>query len=285
MSNPLVPLPHSRILFIVIVFASVVSDGLCQSDSASATSENSFATTIANDGLSGLRTAGYVLLAPTRWNSDDLIIAGGIVAGTAVAYSVDNTVFRLMDRNRTHFNDDVSRVAVEYGSGYFAAGLPLAIYGTGLILRDKWIRETAMLMGTTILLTSTLTTVGKIGIGRARPYTGFGRHEFKLFNAHEDFVSFPSGHTTAAFALSAVLAARIKNPWASIGLYGVATAAAVSRLYSHDHWLSDVVFSAAYTTAVANSVVRWFEHETEVGGRSSFNIIPSGNGVGVVWLL
>ena len=206
-----------------------------------------------------------------------------MTGGTTIAYAADNEVFDLMNRNRTPLNDDITKVAVEYGSGYFAAGLPLVMYGTGFILRDKWVRETAMLMGTTVLLTSALTTVGKIVIGRARPYTGFGRHEFKPFNAHEDFVSFPSGHTTAAFALSAALAARIKNPWVSIGLYGVASAAAVSRLYSHDHWLSDVVFSAAYTTAVANSIVHWFERGDEAGAHT-VNVIPSGNGIRVVWL-
>jgi membrane-associated phospholipid phosphatase len=95
-------------------------------------------------------------------------------------------------------------------------------------------------------------------------------------------VSFPSGHTTVAFAVSAVLAERIKNPWASVGLYGAATAAAVSRMYTQDHWLSDVVFTAAYTTAIAHAVVKWFEKENE-GDAHAFNIVPTTSGVSIVW--
>ena len=97
-------------------------------------------------------------------------------------------------------------------------------------------------------------------------------------------MSFPSGHTTAAFALSAVLAARIKNPWATVGLYGVAAGAAMSRMYTRDHWLSDVVFTAVYTSAVANSVVHWFEKDDQpAGAGQSFHITPTINGVRVAW--
>jgi membrane-associated phospholipid phosphatase len=156
------------------------------------------------------------------------------------------------------------------------------MYIYGLILQDKWVRETAVLMGSTLLLTSVITTAGKAVIGRARPYTDFGNHKFKPFDGREDFVSFPSGHTTVAFAVSAVLAARIKNPWASVGLYGVATAAAVSRMYTRDHWFSDVVFTAAYTAAVSQAVVEWFEKENE-DGEHVFNIAPTPSGLSVEW--
>ena len=239
-----------------------------------------------NDGLTALNAAGHVLTIPTTWDGADWLMVGGVVGATATCSLLDDEAFDLMRRNQSTFNKNVTRVAVEYGSGYFAVGLPAAMYISGLVLEEQWVRETAVLMGSTLLLTSAITTVGKIVIGRARPYTGFGNHEFKPFGAQADFMSFPSGHTTAAFALSAVLAARIKNPWASVGLYGAATAAAVSRMYTRDHWLSDVVFTAAYTTAVAHSVVKWFEREREnKGDAHTFNIIPTASGVSLVWQL
>jgi membrane-associated phospholipid phosphatase len=212
----------------------------------------------------------------------DWLVAGGVVGVTAASFLLDDEAFDLTKRNHSSFNNDLTRVAVEYGSGYVAIGLPIGMYITGLVLEDTWVRETAALMGSTLLLTSAITTAGKVVIGRARPYTGFGNHEFRVFSGQAGFMSFPSGHTTVAFAISAVLAARIKNPWASVGLYGVATAAAVSRMYTQDHWLSDVVFTASYTTAVAHSVVKWFENENQDNAHA-FNIVPTTSGVSVEW--
>ncbi len=242
-------------------------------------------STISHDGVAALRTMGHVLAAPMRWDGRDLLIAGGIVGVAAVCYSLDNRMYNLMERNHSAVNDHATSVAAEYGSGYFAIGIPAALYLSGILFKDEWVRETAVIVGSTVLLAGAITTVGKIVIGRARPYTGFGRHTFRPFKAKEDFMSFPSGHTTAAFALSASLATRIRNVWASVGLYGLAIAASTSRMYTRDHWLSDVVFSAAYTTAVAHSVVKRFENERPEGeDEHSLQIVPTENGVSVVWL-
>ena len=271
-----------------ISFLFITRICIAQIDSTSATVESqatghSLISIVGNDGLTALQIAGHVLTNPTRWDGRDLLVAGGLGVATGASFFLDDETHRLMERNHASFTDDVTRVAVEYGSGYLAIGLPVTMYITGWAIEDTWLRETAMLMGTTVLLTSAITTAGKIIIGRARPYTGFGSHHFNSFSARAEFMSFPSGHTTVAFALSAVLAARIRNPWASVGLYGLATCAAASRIYTRDHWLSDVVFTGAYTAAVAHSVVHWFENEGGDGAATGFDIIPTTNGVCVAW--
>jgi membrane-associated phospholipid phosphatase len=266
---------------VMLLASAVVAVSPAQTDSLHAVESSPLLSRVGNDGLTALKAMGHVLGAPSRWDGGDWLIAGGIAGGTVLSALLDDETSRLMKRNHSPFNEDVTAVVVEYGSGYVAIGLPVALYIAGFALEDTWTRETAVLMGSTLLLTSAITTVGKVAIGRARPYAGFGNHEFRSFNGHEDFMSFPSGHTTAAFAVSAVLAARIRNPWASAGLYGVATAAAASRMYTRDHWLSDVVFTAAYTTAVAHSVVKWFEKGNEDDAHA-FNIVPTMDGVRVV---
>jgi len=272
---------------VVISFLVVTNICIAQTDSVRTVTEglvpsHSVLTTVSKDGLTALRAAGHVVVAPMRWDGADWLVVGGVVGVTAAGFLLDDEAFDLMERNHSSFNTDLTRATVEYGSGYVAIGLPVAMYIYGLALEDKWVRETAVLMGSTLLLTSAITTAGKVVIGRARPYTGLGNHEFRPFNGRAGFVSFPSGHTTAAFAISAVLAARIKNPWASVGLYGAAMAAAVSRTYTQDHWLSDVVFTVAYTTAVAQSVVKWFEKEKE-DDVHAFNIVPTASRVSVEW--
>ena len=66
----------------------------------------------------------------------------------------------------------------------------------------------------------------------------------------------PSGHATVAFAVSSVLAERIDNLYASIGLYSIASVTAISRLYHNRHWLSDVAVAATIGTATGLFVVR-----------------------------
>jgi membrane-associated phospholipid phosphatase len=236
---------------------------------------------MSRDGWKLLGAMEHVVTSPVRWDGNDLLFAGGITAGTGVAFLLDNEAYDMMTRNHTSTNDRLRKVAVEFGSGYVAFGVPVVLYVTGLAVQDDWLRETAVVVGGTVVLASALTTVSKSIIGRARPYRELGNHHFRPFTLSDDFKSFPSGHTTAAFALAASLAGRIGNTWASIGLYGVATAASVSRLYSRDHWLSDVVFAAAYTTVVAHSMVRWFEPSSESTG-DAFRVLPTGDGVMLV---
>ena len=47
-----------------------------------------------------------------------------------------------------------------------------------------------------------------------------------------------------AFALATSLADEIHRPWATVGLYGMATAVGWSRINDNRHWLSDIAAGA-----------------------------------------
>lgn len=62
----------------------------------------------------------------------------------------------------------------------------------------------------------------------------------------EDFHSFPSGHTTTAFANATILHEEYgqRSVFYSIGGYGAATATGAMRILNNKHWLADVLMGA-----------------------------------------
>ncbi|WP_035333705.1 phosphatase PAP2 family protein [Dyadobacter crusticola] len=62
----------------------------------------------------------------------------------------------------------------------------------------------------------------------------------------EDNHSFPSGHTTTAFANAEILHQEYgdRNVFYSIGGYGTATAVGTMRILNNKHWLADVLMGA-----------------------------------------
>ena len=85
-----------------------------------------------------------------------------------------------------------------------------------------------------------VSTVTKIVVGKSPPLHGQRAHDVQAVCVpHRNYASFPSAHIVA-FHFS-VLAKRIKKTWVSIGLYGLAAGCGISRMYTNEHWISDVV--------------------------------------------
>jgi len=98
----------------------------------------------------------------------------------------------------------------------------------------------------------------KFTVGRHRPdTTGAGPWRFRPFSRHDEWQSFPSGHTTHVFAIAAGIAAEVHDPVVAFGAYGVAALVGWQRIESRAHWPSDVVASAALAIAVSSTANRW----------------------------
>jgi membrane-associated phospholipid phosphatase len=69
--------------------------------------------------------------------------------------------------------------------------------------------------------------------------------------------SFPSGHTTAAFAVATVFAEAYKNrPWIPVVAYSAASLVGISRLSENKHWITDIVAGATLGYLSGKQVVR-----------------------------
>jgi membrane-associated phospholipid phosphatase len=146
----------------------------------------------------------------------------------------------------------------------------LAAHRPGLVRGSLRVAASLVLAGVT-------TTAGKLTLGRLRPSSERDADDFKPFSGHD---SFPSGHTTMAFALAASLANEVRRPWATVGLFTVAAGTGWSRLNDNQHWLSDAVAGAVVGVTSAELVdARWRVFRLRP---PTLLVTPTGAGLG--WL-
>jgi len=223
----------------------------------------------------GLHLAG----APARWDGRDLMHASAIIGITGLAAFADDDMRDMVFRSRSATADNVESVVRLAGEVWLLAALAGGAYGAGLLIEDDWLRETAFLAGTSLILTTVAARIMKTVVGRGRPYYTDDPATFRMFSLADAYNAFPSGHSVAAFSVSAVLAYRIDNVWATAGLYGLAALTAFSRVYADEHWFSDTVFGALFSTALTRSVIAWYTGERGDTPDSGFRVLPTTNGI------
>jgi hypothetical protein len=111
-----------------------------------------------------------------------------------------------------------------------------------------------------VVVTWAYTSVLKRAVGRERP------------NGQND-KSFPSGHSSNAFALATV-AERHYGWKVGVPAYALASAVAVSRLQRDKHYLSDVVAGAAIGYIVGRTVVRVNSEPLGQRGGATVSVTP-----------
>jgi undecaprenyl-diphosphatase len=92
-------------------------------------------------------------------------------------------------------------------------------------------------------------------IGRVRP-SAAGPFAYEPFSWRSEYASFPSGHTTTAFAALVAIGAICPRLRPVLWFYAVAIAA--SRVIVSAHYPSDVIAGAAWGALGAILVRNWF---------------------------
>jgi membrane-associated phospholipid phosphatase len=132
-------------------------------------------------------------------------------------------------------------------------------------------------------------------VGRSRPFMTNGKdpddfHLGKGFSSG-DWTSFPSGHTSTAFAAAAAVTNETTRWWPHstwiVGplMYGGATAVGLSRMYHNKHWASDVALGAAIGTFSGRKVVQYQHgHQGNLLDRMLLrtSVAPDGHGGGAI---
>lgn len=246
--------------------------------------ERSVVQTVGDDlVIAGSDALGW-LLAPLSFDGTQWLYAAGALSIPVLAIATDEHI-RIWQQP-SPLGDDAAFVVKQYGEVKYAAAFALSVYAGGLALDDDDIRVTGRLLCESLLLAGITTTTVKMLSGRSRPYRGQGPWYFDPLQQDNGQLSFPSGHTTVAFAVSSVLSERIDNTWASVGLYSLASLTGLSRVYHHEHWFSDVLLGAAVGTAAGLAVTGWEEGRSRnAGEKYSVLLLPKPDGVLVVMRL
>ena len=200
-------------------------------------------------------TAPTAPTAPSVMAWHDARLLGAFTLAAAVVMPADRAAQRAMQRDQVQRSSFYSRAADAfnaYGSpGVFAGSA--AFYATGWATGRPDVARLGLRTAEAIMLSGVVTGGIKGIAGRARPYKS-PQHpgDWRLFSGIRDGArqSFPSGHTTAAFAFASAMdrELRLSHPgtarWAWPALYGAAALTGLARMHSDNHWASDVVMGA-----------------------------------------
>ena len=262
---------------IAILAATISGTGKAMDSTVVATS---IGDDFVNDIGIALNDAGSWFTAPLHFSGTDWIIAGAGVGSIGLAMTADEYVRMHVGRSTIQtLNNDFWDIPTRYGIPVYANSLGLVTYGAGLFGRNTWLRTTGRMIIEAQAFAGVTTIVLRYIAARSRPYSGDGPWHYNGFTWNNEIQSFPSGHTTVAFALSTVLAERIDNIWARIALYGFASLTAFSRVYNNQHWFSDVLVGAAIGIGSGLHVVSCETHRTSTATRGALEVLPTPEGI------
>jgi membrane-associated phospholipid phosphatase len=197
---------------------------------------------------------------PFHMTKKDWINTGkfALVAGAVALADEPIQKSALKFRNNNPGIQDVSRYVTNFG-GIYEVYVLGGLGAYGFISRNQKLKTTTLLASQSYITGAALESVLKFLTGRQRPYftdstkvqaepTFYG----PFYKTPKDpdgtrtNSSFPSGHTTVAFAAATVYAMEYKDkPLVPIIAYSAATLIGLSRITENKHWATDVLTGAA----------------------------------------
>ena len=189
----------------------------------------------------------------------DLYYAGGFAAATLALAPLDRVLAEHLQDSTLQANDFLGRgaVAVRLLGSPGSIVIASAAFALGRATGDHDVADVGLHTAESVVLAEVVSRSIKGLAGRSRPELDTSDpFDFHLGRGIGDaeHQSFPSGHTTAAFAAASAVTAElgIREPGHQVLfgslLYGGAALVGLSRMYNNRHWASDVAVGAAIGT-------------------------------------
>ena len=160
-------------------------------------------------------------------------------------FYVDQDVAQWCHINLTHSDKAVFLFITQFGeSTFYLIGFPLIALFFHYYWKDQIWRNKSFFMFAAVAVSGILADIIKVIAGRYRPSELFerGLYGFDFFHIERALTSFPSGHTTTAFAL-AVAIAYLWPRYSALG-WIFAISVGISRIAITAHYPSDVLGGA-----------------------------------------
>jgi membrane-associated phospholipid phosphatase len=177
---------------------------------------------------------------------DDLWLAAGASALVLAAARIDGAAREEALESRGRFSNGVASGAQLFGNVLEVAPAVGVAYAAGLALHRRGLSNASVRVGKAVLVSGLLAVALKRAVGRARPFQAAA--DADLLKPFSRFDSFPSGHTTTAFAAAAAIDQSTDARWVPWVAYPLAALVGWSRVHDDKHWISDVLAGAALGT-------------------------------------
>jgi membrane-associated phospholipid phosphatase len=214
---------------------------------------------------------------PRLFTGNDAMWSAAFLAA-AVALSTADVHIAEGFNNQTHRSpsrDRLARNVAKIQEGTLTVG-NLALWGVARLSKMDAMADITFHAAESVVIGSLASQVIRGPLGRSRPHvTNFtDQYDFRYFRGFREFEyrAFPSIHTASAFAVATVytLETRRRAPGATwiVGpiAYALAAGPGISRMYTGQHWASDILFGAFVGTLAGAKVIR-YNHDVKPDNR------------------
>ena len=193
---------------------------------------------------------------PFKMKDKEVAIGFGVITSTLIIHQFDSEIKNIFQKNKNDFSNKTSNYFQMIGNGKYCFPAMGALYGLGLITRNRKVQYTGLQAFKALVLSAGVTGSIKYLAQRERPFQTDNTNNFHFIWNSLLYNSLPSGHTSDAFAMASVIGYNVKNKYWQIPIYAIATGVGLSRIHDNKHWASDVVLGAAIGYCVGQIINR-----------------------------
>ncbi|MCD6069218.1 MAG: hypothetical protein K0S33_4044 [Bacteroidetes bacterium] len=175
-----------------------------------------------------------------------------LFAFSTQAQSFEVRMMRKIHSDSTIFKDKLCR-GLSNSVTPLSIAAPSSILLVGFINKDQDLQREGYRATASILLSTAISGSIKYSIKRERPFSRSPEYFCKKCKAGK--LSFPSGHTTAAFATATSLTLASRKWYVAVPAYTWASGVAYSRMYLGVHYPSDIF--GGIVIGVGSSFLVW----------------------------
>lgn len=214
-----------------------------------------------------------VVISPAHYDRRDWLTFGAVALAGFGLYSADGEIRDFVLRNAAP--SDTSKIFKRMGDGQYLLPAVALAYGSGYVFKSERLKTASALAAESFIIAGLIANTVKLAGHRHRPNAGDGPYSFDGISLDSGNTSFPSGHTSVAFAVAGAYAGVYDDkPAVAVTAYGLASLVGLSRMNDDAHWASDVFFGAALGYFTSKAVVRY--HNERAGVKTA--LLPYWNG-------